>query len=137
MSPSRILFLAAASHAALLAATPAWSQAADPCKAAKTTIETNECAKRTLAARDSALNAAYQALLKTLVPADKADPVNYAEVKELLREGQRDWVRFKENDCRAKYALYADGTMRDAVYLACVTERTEQRTRQLLSWAQG
>lgn len=121
----------------MLTSTVAWSQDADPCGAARNTIEINECAKRMLAQRDKELNAAYRNLVKALAPSDSSDATNYDEVRKNLLNGQRHWMRFRDDDCRAKYLLNAGGTIRDAVHLGCLIEHTEQRTRQLLDWNAG
>lgn len=123
--------------AVMLVSITAWSQGADPCGTARNTIEINECAKRTLAQRDKELNAAYQNLVKSLASSDSSDVTNYDEVKENLLNGQRHWMHFRDNDCRAKYLLNVSGTIRDAVHLSCLIEHTEQRTRQLLDWNAG
>jgi uncharacterized protein YecT (DUF1311 family) len=109
----------------------------DPCATQTNTVEINYCAKLMLDEKDKELNAAYQKLLTILVPYSKDDPVDYTGVRRQLVEAQRNWVAFRDNDCKAKYTLNEQGTIRNVVYLGCLIEHTEQRTKQLLSWAEG
>ncbi|OUM03255.1 lysozyme inhibitor LprI family protein [Variovorax sp. JS1663] len=126
----RLLCLA---MALLLLPGTALAQSDEPCRT-RTTVEINQCAQQTLARRDRELNDAYQALLKSLAPAGKDDPVDYAATRRLLQQAQRAWVQFRENDCRAKYMRSATGTVRDIAALGCQIAHTELRTRQLREW---
>ena len=119
--------------ALLLLPGTALAQAEEPCRT-RTTVEINQCAQQTLARRDRELNDAYQALLKTLAPADKDDAVDYAATRRLLQQAQRAWVQFRDSDCRAKYMRSAGGTVRDIAALSCQIAHTELRTRQLRDW---
>ncbi len=110
------------------------AQTADPCKTQDNTIEINECGKIELAKKDKELNAAYQQLLKKLAPADKSDDTKYAEVKKQLIEAQKNWIKYRDADCSAKYTLYEQGSIRGIVHLSCLIQRTEQRTKELLNW---
>lgn len=109
-------------------------QAADPCKTQANTLEINECGKQELAKKDKELNAAYQQLMKKLAPADKSDDTKYAEVKKQLIEAQKNWIKYRDADCSAKYTLYEQGSIRGIVHLSCLREKTEQRTKELLNW---
>jgi uncharacterized protein YecT (DUF1311 family) len=121
---------------ALLATTTAFAAESDPCATQRNTIEINECAAAKLAAKDKELNAAYDKLLKTLAPKYKEDTTDYAAITEKLVEAQRDWIKFRDNDCDAKYRLNAGGTIRGLVSLNCRIEHTELRTKQLRRWSQ-
>jgi uncharacterized protein YecT (DUF1311 family) len=123
-------------YATLIAAAAlhAQAQSADPCLTQNNTLEINACAKQVLQTKDKEPNDAYQKLLKSFAPIDKSDDTDYATVKKQLTEGQRAWIHFRDNDCKAKYSMHAGGTIRNAVYLGCLAERTEQRTRELRIW---
>jgi uncharacterized protein YecT (DUF1311 family) len=121
---------------ALLATASAFAESADPCATQRNTIEINECAAAKLAAKDKELNAAYDMLLKSLAPKHKEDTTDYAAIKEKLVEAQRDWIKFRDNDCDARYRLNAGGTIRGLVSLNCKIEHTELRTKQLRRWSQ-
>lgn len=112
-----------------------FGQSSDPCKTQSNTLEINECGKLTLKEKDRELNQAYQALMKSLKPDDKGDDTNFTEVKKKLQDAQRAWITFRDNDCQGKLALWASGTIRGALYLGCLAERTEQRTKELRNWA--
>ena len=120
----------------VVAATNTAAQTSDPCATQKNTIEINECGKLTLAQKDKLLNAAYQQLIKKLAPANKVDSTNYGEVKKYLVEAQRNWLKFRDSDCKGQLTLNESGTIRGAVYFGCLTERTEQRTKELIKWAE-
>lgn len=118
----------------ILAAGAAFAEDADPCATQRNTGEIDECGKQTLARKDKELNAAYQELLKQLVADDKSDSTDYAETRKLLLEAQRNWIRFRDADCRGHLVLYAAGSMRGAVHYGCLIDRTEQRTWELRHW---
>ncbi len=106
-----------------------------PCAAPTTTIEMNNCAQKAYEKKDNELNVAYQALMKSLTPAKPIGMINYPEVRRQLVNAQQDWIRFRDNDCDAKYKLRQDGTIRTIVYLTCKMEHTDLRTKQLKNWA--
>jgi uncharacterized protein YecT (DUF1311 family) len=118
----------------LLAASASFAQNTDPCATQRNTGEIDECGKQTLAKKDKELNAAYQELLKQLVADDKSDTTDYAETRKLLLDAQRNWIKFRDADCKGRLVLYAEGTIRGAVYFGCLVERTEQRTKELRHW---
>jgi uncharacterized protein YecT (DUF1311 family) len=120
----------------LAAASSVNAQKPDPCASSGTTIEINECAQKVLRQKDGELNEAYQALLKSLSPSRSGDSTDYASVKKELAEAQRAWVKFRDSDCGAKYKFWEQGSIRGAMYLSCLTERTEQRTAELRKWAE-
>jgi uncharacterized protein YecT (DUF1311 family) len=112
------------------------AQSSDPCNTQRTTIEINQCGQLTLKAKDKELNDAYRELLKSLVATDRVDETDYATVKRQLTDAQRAWINYRDNDCKAKLKLHESGTIRGAVYLGCLAERTEQRTKELKQWAE-
>lgn len=95
------------------------------CNNALTTVEMNECASIDQKVVEAKLNATYQATLKSL------DERKATNVRKKLVQAQRAWVRFRENDCAAVYALHADGTIRTLLWIGCMQSRTEQRIREL------
>ena len=113
------------------------AQTTDPCVSQKNTFEIDQCATNTLKVKDKELNLAYQRLVKSLVADPKDNSTDYTEVKKRLVEAQRAWISYRDNDCKAKLKLAENGTMRGAIYLGCLTERTEQRTKELKVWSDG
>lgn len=127
----RTVFLAAAA----LLSPNVW--AADPCETQRNTIEINACAKQQFDEQDRLLNIAYQALLNA-IPATNDPGISGESPRALLVKAQRRWVDFRDADCKAKYQVFAGGTIRNVIYLGCMRERTEQRIKELaLSEWQG
>jgi uncharacterized protein YecT (DUF1311 family) len=112
----------------LAATTPAF--AGGPCDTAANTIEINQCAKQQFEQQDKLLNAAYQAALQ-VVPSLNEPGTTGETPRVLLVKAQRRWVEFRDADCKAKYLVFAGGTIRNAIYLGCMRERTEQRIKEL------
>lgn len=110
------------------------ASAANPCAAAVTTIEMNNCAQKEFEKKDKELNVAYQALMKSLTPSKPIGTINHAEVRAQLIKAQQNWIQFRDNDCNAKYQLRQDGSIRNLVAIACKSEHTELRTKQLRNW---
>jgi uncharacterized protein YecT (DUF1311 family) len=110
------------------------AQSSDPCKTQSNTIEINECASLTLKAKDRELNQAYRSLLDALKQEAKEGDADLVEARRRLMEAQRSWIMFRDNDCEGKYSFWEGGTIRGAMYLGCMIERTEQRTKELRSW---
>ena len=107
----------------------------EPCKS-DDPASIQQCITADLAAKDKQLNTAYQKVLQGLTPQIKDNPIDYAAVKRLLVEGQRAWIRFRDNDCNALAPLIASGTSRMVAVVECKIQRTEQRTKELKSWGE-
>ncbi len=120
----------------LVAATPAF--ASDPCETAASTIDINKCAKQQFDQQDKLLNAAYQAAL-LVVPSTNEPGTSGETPRALLVKAQRRWVEYRDADCKAKYQIFAGGTIRNTIYLGCMRERTEQRIKELAThqWQGG
>lgn len=125
-----LLLLLAAASLPLLAG----AQGTDPCQTQRNTAEIEECARLTLAAQDAALNRAYRALMRSL---EGTDDASHVQARRQLAQAQRRWLQFRDADCRAKLTLHATASIRGAIYLTCLAERTQQRTRELERWRLG
>ncbi|MEO9383479.1 lysozyme inhibitor LprI family protein [Chromobacterium phragmitis] len=125
MKPCLLALLALfASHAALAED--------DPCKEASNTIEINECMQKQFDGKDRLLNDRYRELLQKLRADEARDkPAAKEKPSAMLVQAQRKWIAFRDADCGAKYQIYAGGTIRNAVFLGCKIERTEQRIKEL------
>ena len=97
------------------------AQALD-CANATTTPDMNECAARTQKAAEANLNATYSRVLKT---------VTERKVRTQFVAAQRLWIKYREADCKTVQALYGTGTIRTVMYLGCLQNRAETRTREL------
>jgi uncharacterized protein len=95
-----------------LSGTAAWAAAGFDCGQAKTPVEKAICADPPLAAADSAMVQAYDALAKAVSPEQKA----------ALLVDQRKWVAGRGAGCDDK---------KDAAYAACLLQNTEERRRFL------
>ena len=104
------------------------------CTSPKNTLEINECAMREYKDRDRELNEAYRALGNSLGPGAAGDTTDYAAVRARLVAAQKAWVVFRDADCLALRKLYEEGTIRTAMQLGCLIERTVQRTKELQAW---
>ncbi|HEY8118514.1 MAG TPA: lysozyme inhibitor LprI family protein [Methylophilaceae bacterium] len=83
--------------------------------------EIQECYDQTLKTADKNLNVAYQRLMKLLTPADQTK----------LRETERSWLQFIEQNCRFESSAYSGGTIEPIAYTRCLIEETEARTKEL------
>ena len=84
------------------------------------------CAHDELLKADAQLNDAYQTALKRL----DSDP-DQADAKAALVAAQREWIKFRDADCRLQDRIFQHGSMRAALVESCLRERTEQRTKEL------
>lgn len=116
---------------------PVGGSFADPCATQANTLEINACLSRTLAARERALDASYQALLRRLAPADRHDDTDYHRAVEHLKAAQQAWIRFRDADCQGRVVLYEGGSIRGAVHAGCLIRHAEQRTQALKDWMLG
>lgn len=105
------------------------------CSNAITTMEVDICASRELEIVETDLNKAYQSLMRGLTKPEPGEEENYALARKRLLEAQRAWVTFREADCQAQYALHASGTIRNAIYIGCMSERATQRIKELRNYA--
>ena len=102
----------------------------------ETTMCMNQRLSREFEAADKKLNLSYQKLMKQLA-GPKGDDTDYPAVRASLIDAQRNWLAFRDSDCKGQYTLNVAGTLRDAVYLTCKIDRTNVRTKQLDVWMQG
>ncbi|BCT92488.1 hypothetical protein LYSHEL_15120 [Lysobacter helvus] len=106
--------------------------AGDVCESGNTQ-DINECGRQGVERADKALNAAYQSLLAGL-KADAEDYPEMARAREQLIVAQRLWVKFREADCDAIFTVHSGGTIRTAMYFACMQDRAEKRTAELKAY---
>ncbi|MGA0116137.1 MAG: lysozyme inhibitor LprI family protein [Burkholderiales bacterium] len=109
------------------------ADSADPCAAAVTTIEINDCLNRQFNATDRELARVYQELLKRITGSDPQH-VDRGTVQRRLEGAQRDWVTFRRQDCEGMYKLIEGGSIRNARFHSCMIDRTEKRIAELKEW---
>lgn len=101
----------------------------DPCKSATTTVDILRCEESRLKHAEEALNAAYRRLTGELQ--QKGSEPHEREARALLVKAQRNWVAFREQDCKAMFTARGGGTLRPLYYLNCMRRHAELRTKQL------
>lgn len=106
----------------LLAGAPALlgAQEKEFCPEGRTQLDMTYCAGEELARADSALNANYQALVRTLEP----------HRVEALREAQRAWIRFRDAECAFQESEVTGGSMAPMVHALCAAQLTDERAME-------
>lgn len=124
------------SVAAIMLCGASWvraAESADPCAAAVTTIEINECLNLQFNAAERELARIYQELLKRIAGSDPQH-VDRSTVQRRLEEAQRNWSAFRRQDCEGMYKLFEGGSIRNARFHNCMIDRTEKRIAELKDW---
>lgn len=106
---------------ALLLLTTTVVQASEDCRDPVIQSAMNICALQEYKQADAALNAAYQQLVTRL---DKAQLGR-------LKGAQRAWITFRDAQCRYEAGVYEGGSMAPLVHSSCLTQLTQQRTKDL------
>ncbi|HWR77330.1 MAG TPA: lysozyme inhibitor LprI family protein, partial [Thiobacillus sp.] len=101
------------------------------CSSPGTTLEINDCLLAEYNEADAKLNATYQRVMRGFSKPDQPGHIHYAEAKENLIEAQRAWIKYRDKDCYAVYALAVGASMRGQLSLQCKRGRTEQRIKEL------
>ena len=114
--------------AALVWASYAMAQD-EACKAPDTTAAILRCEELRLRHAEQALNAAYRRLAGELQ--QRGSEAHEREARALLVKAQRNWVAFREQDCKALFTARGDGSLRPWYYLNCMRSHAQLRTKQL------
>jgi uncharacterized protein YecT (DUF1311 family) len=103
------------------------------CERAISTPDVNACGQIELDKVELKLNQVYQRVLKQMdeISREKSNLADKSKLKKSFVEAQRLWVKFRKADCDTTYTFWSDGTIRGAMYLACMTSRAEQRIKEL------
>jgi uncharacterized protein YecT (DUF1311 family) len=109
--------------AALALYAPARADEADgiDCKHAEAQQDMNICADKDYQKADGELNRAYKAAIAGLD----------GDGQKLLREAQRDWIKFRDAECTFEAAPNQGGSIYPMVYSGCLTDLTKTRTKQI------
>ena len=91
------------------------------CENAKTQLEMNQCTAAAYQTSDQELNSVYASVK------DKLD----AALLEKLQIAQRAWIKYRDANCEAESALYDGGSIRPAIYSACMERVTRARIAEL------
>lgn len=98
------------------------------CDNAVTTVDMKQCAQNEYDKADKELNDAY----KKVMAAVKAS--GNPKAKDKLVAAQRAWIDFRDKDCAFEASVFEGGTMYGLIYTSCLTDHTEKRTKELLSF---
>ncbi|TIO76704.1 MAG: lysozyme inhibitor LprI family protein [Mesorhizobium sp.] len=106
----------------LLATAPAaWGQECDRSDDSQQMM--NICANADYEAADAKLNAAYKELFGS----------NDEKAQKLLQAAQRAWIAFRDAECAYSAADSEGGSIHPMEVSQCLTELTNERTKQLTS----
>ncbi|GGO97643.1 lysozyme inhibitor LprI family protein [Stakelama pacifica] len=109
------------------------AQSAPACDDAKTQADMSRCSVQAYQAADATLNAQWKttyAFMKARdasAPADDARP-GYAPA---LLESQRDWLKYRDSQCRVEGYVARGGSMEPMLVSGCKAELTRERIKQL------
>ena len=115
----RTLALAALALPLFLLAAPAQAAGCGSADADQQTM--NRCAEADYARADAELNRVYKATMAGLDEHSQA----------LLKAAQRDWIKFRDDECTYQNAQNEGGSIYPLVYNGCLTTLTKARTKQL------
>ncbi|WP_088342535.1 MULTISPECIES: lysozyme inhibitor LprI family protein [Rhodomicrobium] len=102
------------------------------CSKAMSTVEMNYCGEKDFDTADKALNEAYQRVIAMVSKSDAAPPYDAKSWETALRQSQRAWVAFREAECNGLVPMeWSGGTGTTSAVLACMTELTKARTKDL------
>lgn len=98
-----------------------------------TTVGMVDCITTETDAWDAILNDEYKATMEQLRDADATGDIAAPDLTRVatLREAQRAWIAFRDAECRAQYALWGGGTLRQVVGANCVMSETAERAIEL------
>ena len=86
------------------------------------------CEERRLATADESLGKHYRATVRAL----HDDPAPDAQAAlRTLTNAQRQWIRFRDDDCDAVYLTHHRADLRERYRLRCKTAHADMRARQL------
>lgn len=93
------------------------------CDNASNSVEIRECLNAESKIVERRLAQTYKTVLAT--------HNNDTQYKQLIIQAQREWVKFKEADCKAQAYIFQGGSGYGISYLACVNEYAKQRENTL------
>jgi uncharacterized protein YecT (DUF1311 family) len=134
-----LVIVASASPAQQSAKTGQQAKEANPCDAANTQVEMNQCSADEYKKADAHLNTVYTNLIRLLQKdsghaqqqsgGEQRKPETPAVDK--LRAVQRQWIRYRDLHCSAVRAQYEGGTISPMMWTTCMTETTNHRIEEL------
>lgn len=101
-----------------------YAYAADDCKDPQTQTDMNICSDLAYQKADEELNVTYKKALKILEGSDAAQIEKFKEI-------QRSWIKYRDLNCDYAVSNYEGGTIAPLIYATCMTELTQERTKQI------
>ncbi|MEJ5375724.1 MAG: lysozyme inhibitor LprI family protein [bacterium] len=99
------------------------------------TLEILECLEKKYKELDSKLNHLYRRILDQLGPSAKQTSQDRkANVRDLFVKAQKAWISFRDEECRARYSYFSEGSMGKLELMECQVELTKERLRILENW---
>ena len=98
-----------------------------------TTVGMVDCIAAETAAWDAILNEEYGATMEDFRQRDATGDIAAPDMTRAgtLRNAQRAWMAFRDAECRAQYAIWGGGTLRQVVGANCVFTETAERAIEL------
>lgn len=115
---------------ALFIPTPTYAE--DYCDSAKTTYDMNECGDIHYGMEDKAMSIIYEKLILKAKQDDKNHMINNMSREKNLREAQRAWIKFRDENCEyeAMHIAY-EGTMGGQILRGCLSGMSKERGLEL------
>lgn len=100
-----------------------------------TTLQITDCLQREYRGVDTRLKELYQRILAGLGSPEQGGPGPHGKkARDLFIKAHKTWLIFREDECRARYSYFAEGSMREMVLLECQIELSKDRIRFLEGW---
>jgi len=93
----------------------------EDCSNSKTQTDYNDCENAEYSKLDKTLNHKYQQILAK----------TQGQQKKLLIQAQREWIRFRDNDCEFQTYATAMGSIHPMMMAICLQAKTESRIDDL------
>lgn len=110
------------------------------CRNENSMAKVTECAVADQKKVDAELNAKYQQVLasvqSTVTGLPPAEMRKDKDVSRTLVSAQKAWERFREADCRARYARNVERTIAPVIRINCMRDHAMQRMKDLEDYEQ-
>ena len=112
------------------------------CTDPQSTLEMKLCTQRELDRADAELNRVYTeaiAAAREQYRSMRGEP-GYEKMPDseaMLRKAQRAWIAFRDANCDYQYQVYYGGSLAGLSYLACKSEMTKARVKELRTMMNG
>jgi uncharacterized protein YecT (DUF1311 family) len=101
------------------------------CAAAVTQNDLTQCTYEEWTAADAALNDAYRIARGFMRDIDAGLPAADRGAEVALRDGQRAWITFRDETCKAQAWAMKGGSAEPMILYGCMAQLTRERTVHL------